>query len=188
MTEQGGAMEAPPTALPSPETTMADSAASSSDAPATTDPLRDIARDLQAVREGVDGLDTGFGFSNREGGTTTLRETTRGLQGIAQTFLNNQQRDRKILKENTTAEADTKRQHRDTKLQLLSAWSDHLEEAQQTRAAQAVDIHRVVDAVEKFGDLGDLVSWVGRWMRWFIQYAGEWFAWFCGSVSTLPFL
>jgi hypothetical protein len=127
----------------------------------------------------------GFGFSTRSGGATTLRETTQGLQGIASKFLDNQQRDHITRKKDTMAKADAKGKHRYAKLQQLGALNLNLETAQETRAAQAADMHRAADTVEKFGDLGDLVSWVGRWVRWVIRYAGEWFAWFCGSVCII---
>jgi hypothetical protein len=39
----------------------------------------------------------------------------------------------------------------------------------------------VADTFEKFGELGDFVAWLGKWVRWV-------FAWTWGSVCTLLLL
>jgi hypothetical protein len=62
-------------------------------------------------------------------------------------------------------------------LESLGLIEARLVEAQARNVDQAKDIHRVADTFEKFGELGDFVVWVGKWVRWVL-------AWVFGSVCN----
>ena len=190
MAEQGGAAGgAPdrPESPPSPDFPFAGDAAATT--PVNTDPLRYIATTLKEVERGFDELNQGLGYTAKYGGRRTIRERDEEFQLSLSKILVTQQAQIKRLAGQVTgiltAGAAEDRGEEEEK----EEWEDHplldslgliearLIEAQATNLNQAAGIHRVADTFEKFGDLGDFVAWLGKWVRWV-------FAWTWGSVCT----
>jgi hypothetical protein len=192
MAQQGGATGgAPdrPESPPSPNFPIAGDAAATTPE-ITGDPLRYIATTLKEVERGFDELNQGLGYTAKYGGRRTVRERDEEFQLSLSKILVTQQVQIKRLAgqvtglatagaaEDVGSEEDEEEEWEDHPLlESLGLIEARLIEAQATNVDQAKDIHRVADTFEKFGELGDFVVWVGKWVRWVL-------AWVFGSVCN----
>ena len=190
MAQRGGAaggVPDRPESPPSPDFPTAGDAAATT--PVITDPLRYIATTLKEVERGFDELNQGLGYTAKYGGRRTVRERDEEFQLSLSKILVNQQAQIKRLAGQVTGLSTAGAAEDDGEEEEKEDWEDHplldslgliearLVEAQATNVDQAADLHRVADTFEKFGELGDFVAWLGKWVRWV-------FAWSWGSVCA----
>jgi hypothetical protein len=185
MAQQGGATSGAPDrpgSPPSPYFPITDDAAATT--PVITDPLRYIATTLKEVERGFDELNQGLGYTAKDGGRRTVRERDEEVQLSLSKILVTQQAQIKRLDGQVTglstagggaAEEEGEEEEEEEweghpLLESLAIIEARLVEAQATNVEHAADIHRVADTFEKFGDLGDFVTWVGKWVRWVLAW------------------
>jgi hypothetical protein len=198
MAQQGGATDDAtdiPESPPSPDFPIASNATAKT--PIMTDPLGYIAITLKEVERGFDELNQGLGYTAKYGGRRTVRERDEEFQLSLSKILIDQQLQIKKLAEQVTElstteaakdEGEGEEEEEEEEeledhplLEPLGLIEAHLGELQETNADQALDIHRLADTFEKFGDLGNFVAWLGAWVRWVL-------AWTWDSVCTPPSL
>jgi hypothetical protein len=196
MAQQGGATGGAPDRPESPPSSyfpITDDAASTTTV--ITDPLRYIATTLKEVERGFDELNQGLGYTAKYGGRRTVRERDDEFQLSLSKILVTQQAQIKRLAGQVTglstagggpAEEEGEEEEEEEweghpLLESLALIEARLVEAQATNVEHTADIHRVADTFEKFGDLGDFVAWLGKWVKWVL-------AWTFYSVCSPPLL